>query len=345
MKIKILLSQNAVDAALTYYELGSDLSEEGTSLRHLARDPTWKQSTYFQKFKDYHNRKDGLSKDAELYADETIMSALLKEEPFDSISNDARNAVILRSLQTLVLFPAAIGYMHKASSINDCTFSNWDKSIAFLVGSLEGPQWGGDRRNNGVGMYGLAKEMCDEFDTCTTSGNAQTNERLIEYFSSGEDLISGGSCGDLRSFVEGKVFPTLLTSLIQGIIGYAEAPDKHSDTFIMTQAVLPVIEALNENVANTIKSSFLMDSSGSVQDAINAFAEVLPSLDVSCTGVGAFDGNKALTLCKDTYDPDQSTDLSDGLYITSTFVEDRYGERRHISKIIFVYFDYPYNHY
>ena len=42
-----------------------------------------------------------------------------------------------------------------------------DAAVAFLVGSLEGPRFGGSP--DGVLLYGLAKETCESFDTCEGS--------------------------------------------------------------------------------------------------------------------------------------------------------------------------------
>lgn len=316
LKMRTLLSENALIAALDYYEYGHLSSQQTPSLRDLARDPGLKQNSFFQTLKKYHKNDD-------FFADKKIMLALREEAPFYNISTDVRTSLVARSLQTLVLLPAAIGSMYKTASEAECTFQHWDEGAAYLIGSIEGPQWGGDSDDNGVAMYGLAKELCNEFRVCTPSGNAETNERLIEYLSNGEDLISGGSCASVNDHIEMKVVPTLMATLVQGTILYAGKPTARGDAHVFAETILPFINEDGKSNATVIAGNSRLDYTGSSMEVIDAFSHVLSNMGVDCEEVGSFEGNVAHTLCKDTYDPDQSTDLSDGLYITKTSVRDR----------------------
>jgi len=332
------LSENATIPALAYYKYGhlshSLENQETMSLRDIAKDPVWKQNTFFNQLRSYHDGDD--------FADKQIMLALLKESPFDDtrISSNERKSLVIRSLQTLVLFPTAIGHMYKAAT--DCTFQYWDEGAVYLIGSVEGSRWGGDDMYSGVGMYGFAKELCEEFKVCTSSGNAETNERLIGYFSNGEDLISGGSCAALQQLIETKVVPTLLTALVQGAIHFAGKSSARGDAYVMAEAILPFLSNIEDSKANAmiIEGNLLLNSTGDSTKVIDAFSHLLVDMDVNCDEVGLFEGNQNLTLCavhcdevglfegnqnltRCFYDPDQSTDLSDGLYITGTYVKER----------------------
>ena len=317
------MKEDASDAAISYYEYGhlSALrSSSYTSLRTLAKDPSWKNNPLSTKFQSYHG-------DDPNFADTMIMDALRAFAPFHTISSDQLADVVVRSLQTLVLLPAGVGYMYKAFLDDNCAFTYWDKGAAYLIGSVEGSQWGGDEGDNGVSSFGLAKELCAEFSVCTISGNAETNDRLIQYFKDGEDLISGGTCADLDRYINVKVFPTLLIPLIQGSIAFALAdnPKARGSAHVLALAVLPIVHEVDATSANAIKQNSRLDAAGSSTVLINAFSNVLGGMGVNCFSVGAQSGTEIseFGLCKDTYDPGQSTDLSDGLYITRTRVEDR----------------------
>lgn len=307
------MEEGAWESAIAYYEHGHPAHTVDTpSLRSLARDPTWKQSPYYNIFESYH--------DEEMFADEIIMAALEGDlEPF----GEYRRNIVMRSLQALVLTPAAIGYMYLSANDNECTFKHWDIGAAYLIGSVEGSQWGGDDRGNGVGLYGFAKELCNDFNVCTSSGDSEVNTRLVRYFKNGEDLISGGSCSNLKQFIELKLFPLVLVPLIQGAIEFAGYDEYKGESFVMAQALLPYVANVDTDSAKMIKDVLTWTTNVTEQVFIDAFANVLGDMKVNCLDVGALSGQEDLGLCKQSYDPEKATDLSDGLYITRTYVDDR----------------------
>jgi hypothetical protein len=312
------MEEGAWDAATSYYEHGHPSYDYDTqSLRSLAKDASWMDSPHYNTFRLYHQDQDS-------FADTTIMAALADELEYFT---DYRRDIVLRSLQSMVLMPAAIGYMYLSANDNDCTYMHWDRGAALLIGSLEGTQWGGDDRFNGVSLYGFAKELCDDFDVCTSSGDSEINTRLIQYLKNGEDLISGGSCSNLKRFIEVKLFPLVLVPLIQGAIISAGDVSLSGQSFVMAQALLPYVATFDENSAKVIESyldlSRLADTTNATEIVIGEFAKVLGDMKVNCLDVGALDGQHNSGLCEFSYDSEKATDLSDGLYITRTYVEDR----------------------
>merc|ERR1719157_359330 len=134
----------------------------------------------------------------EQYADALIMDAM-SQNPVDNslqgISTEDRTDLIFSLIQTAILLPAGIGSMMSAvgackeGESFDLVVRHWDRAAAFLIGSIEGDQRGGDIEENGVGMFGLAKEVCWDFSSCSKSGNANANDKLVDNFSTGEQLI------------------------------------------------------------------------------------------------------------------------------------------------------------
>ena len=95
----------------------------------------------------------------------------------------------------------------------------------------------------------------------------------------------------------------------------------------MAQALLPYVATFDENSAKVIESyldlSRLADTTNATEIVIGEFAKVLGDMKVNCLDVGALDGQQNSGLCEFSYDSEKATDLSDGLYITRTYVEDR----------------------
>ncbi len=48
-----------------------------------------------------------------------------------------------------------------------------ESCLAYLVGSMEGPESGGDHRESGQLMYSLAKKNCFAFNTCAANSNSK----------------------------------------------------------------------------------------------------------------------------------------------------------------------------
>ena len=48
-----------------------------------------------------------------------------------------------------------------------------ERSLAYLVGAMEGPESGGDYRESGQLMYFLAKKNCFAFNTCAANSNSK----------------------------------------------------------------------------------------------------------------------------------------------------------------------------
>ena len=323
LKIKTLVLEDALDSALDHYMYGSMLSlpEDGyQSLQEMALSTNQTKSPFFQLFKDYYN-ESGSS-----YADSIILSAL-SESPSDEfigLTLPAKAVIIQRALQTMILFPTALASMFEAGET--CSFLGWDRAAAFLIGSIEGDTWGGDSGNNGVTMYSLSKETCGFFNTCTDSDSADINDDLFRSFSSGEDYISGANCDDISSFVENGVTPILLVPLIQGIVANSVESMKdesNADRFVLARAILPFVHNSNTTSADTINTVTQLDNSDlNPMLLLDAFSGAIDQMGVSCTDLG-FSIELEKGFCLTEYDPNDASDLSNGLYITSTNVDER----------------------
>lgn len=312
LKIEALILEEALQAAEEYYTYGFHLAlpppgMQLTSLRDLANDPILQQNSFFEAMKFYHGTSN--------FADDIILNAIRGLGEFVGTSIRQRRDAVMTALQALVLLPAAIGNMYKATS---CEYLFWDKGASYLIGSIEGAEWGGDAKNSGVSMYHLAKELCQSFFVCALGKNALSNDKLLDFFSAGEELISGGTCGDLTEYMDKNIVPLLLGSLIQGVIDYSENDSLRGKAYVLQQAIVPFVAQAtnNDTIANIIIDNTSLDNVGSMISVLNAFAGVIEPMGLDCLDISK-------DLCPQGLNSTETTDLSDGLYITTTYVQNK----------------------
>jgi hypothetical protein len=259
------------------------------------------------------------------------------------------------------------GYHASLSKLNDaaeiCLDNSataeaaWEGALAYLVGSMEGPEPGGDYHESGQLMYSLAKNNCFAFNTCATNSDSKLNIELLDLFNRGKEELARNLCSDLSSTAE-RIKGVLLTILIQGTLNFAllnadlSSDSKSEDLakgYILAQALYPMLAGVDSTSAGIIEWNMqfpvanipVPDGSDAV---FTAFATVIPRMkNVNCAEVGNVtydgfvagvcpvnDGNastadaQGLSSAMDNaVDLGQSQIISDGLYTTSSNVKDR----------------------
>ena len=118
--------------------------------------------------------------------------------------------------------------------------------------------------------------------------------------------------------------PLILVPLIQSTIKYADESEKVAVFHVVGRAIYPFLRAVNEEAAVTIRDGSALD--GATLDGLSimtAFNETLNSLWIDCTDIGYSDRlGKGMCDVMDSKQ-EQSYSLSDGLYVTTTFVESK----------------------
>jgi len=326
LKITALLNEDALGAAKEYYEYGDPVRDDPLyeSLRVIALSDLTKMSPFHQDFKDYYG--DNYS------TDDFLMNIMSVSD--DAIEIDDRSVVVTRLLQTSVLLPAGLGSMMSAvqackkEESFDVVIRHWDTAAAFFIGSIEGEQRGGDYGQYGVGMYGLGKEVCWEFSSCSKGDvrTGGTNEKLIDNFSAGEQLISassgngiGGDCSTLEELVTEDIIPLLMVPLIQTILDAVSTVDRPS-AFALTRYIIPIVNRLDTVSAATLDSEIkIYGGSMNATRVVNAFAGVIDGMGISCNDIGKWK-KMDFDFCSFTNSNDDGTSLSNGLYVTTTDV-------------------------
>jgi hypothetical protein len=316
LKIIALMSEEALDSAMEYYEngdmIGNELSQSLKQLAIAQADTVSYPNPHYQR---YANVPD------------LITNAMNGAAPFNELNSSDLTEIVFRAVQAMLFVQAGMGSMYKAQD-QDCEqgkYESWGEVAAYLVGSIEGPDFGGDTSNNGVSIYGLAKTMCGEFNVCTTSNDADSNKYLLAALSKGQDLISGNSCAELKDYINRRIVPLVIVPMMQAtikFIGEANTPA----AYVMGLAVFPFLEEVDAQAAVTIKSLTDLNRNNALDaaEAMETLAGTLGKLWVDCTDIGVSQLLDQDMCGFNSTKQELSHSLSDGLYVTTTFVGDRW---------------------
>jgi hypothetical protein len=303
----ILLQMGAYSAAEELYShgkhtyLGNSSTNGGmaTSLSFLATSSGRSVVPQFDSFVRYY---DGNEK----YADEIVRDALTNE----SYSSETRRLLAVRTSQYMIMFMVALQGMHE--SIGECEANEavrdktsaefWDKAAASIIGHLEGTENGGSRE--GMLFFALAKNHCEEFDTCSSPDPAVTlsadvNDKIISLLYAGRGAVLSRSCAELRK-VTAELEPLLLVPMIQATLSSSEKlansgirqkalSAHHVEAHIYANMVLPLVEDVDQSAAKTIQTN--LDLTGSpfrdgVGAVVEAFFLVYSGLGLNCAQIG-----------------------------------------------------------
>lgn len=300
LEFDVLLGMGAQEAARDLYKNGKHTSTgsggDGTALS-LYDMATSDSRTAVPQF-DSYARYFGMNSN---YADNLIKSALEGE------LTESSRVVAVVAAQYMVLPMASMDAMYEAvgacvpdeSGRGSITAFEWDKAAALVVGSLEGENEGGS--SEGRLLWALSKAVCGTFGTCSTDtpGSSQANDRLMTLWYSGRGAINSGSCDELRK-VANEISTVMQIPLIQGSLLLAERLGKRgmsddrlqAEAYVLTQALLPLIDAVDRDAAKIIKRNFPLDDKpirDGVQVVANAFANAIHRLGIDCDDIGSSD--------------------------------------------------------
>ena len=197
----------------------------------------------------------------------------------------------------------------------------WDRGMAYYVGSLEGTTTGASAGNL---LYNLAQKRCEDFGTCATTTDASTiaaaNAKVVAHATAGMAYFVHAQllCTDpqLRNEFEGIV-SQMTVPLVQGLLKYAWKADpaqtggscsgaaglaesavsadcakSWAEGWAFSAAVLPQIHECDSMAATTVRANLDIDGAepmvggaAAVKDAVES---VYGCLGITCTDVGAY---------------------------------------------------------
>lgn len=270
--------------------------------------------------------------ESDKYADDIIRGALdVENEKFKQASPEQRQEIVVKTMQYLVVYMAALQEMYQA--IADCNSPDsgkildaqeaWDRGAAFLIGSLEGPE--DDGNEEGLSFYRLAFKRCEQFGTCSPEGRPSWNEEFNSLLYTGRASVEGRACGELRKAVR-EIETLLRVPLIQGTLRYALANEKLGENsqdkglgegFAFSRSVLPLVEDSNRESAEIINSNMdfqfeRVPVHDRARAVFGAFARAFGKMNVNCEDVGKAEGNDA---CSGATSPGGPRDTNAGMIV------------------------------
>jgi Low iron-inducible periplasmic protein len=242
----------------------------------------------------------------------------------------------------MVSYMAVITKMQSAldkcnAGTEDEARDEWDRAVAFFVGSIEGVVAGGEADGQGEWMYALGNEVCDSFSVCEPSGEAKANQQLMFQFANGRDSLVDGECDHIERSMTKEILPRLSIPLIQGMISYVmqlsdstnSTSDAYATVHILSQALVPLVKEVNSSSGSILSQafgSFPNNANPGVASVVSAIQDAISDMGISCDEIGSPSG---YSLCSSQQgldgEPSQDTptQLGGGLYVTTTYVQDR----------------------
>lgn len=326
----ILMKMGAYGAVEDLYSHGKHAlveDENGLETLSLYQMATTSQRSLVPQFDSFNRYYE-----SDKYADDIIRKVLnAEDEKFAQASPEQRREIVVKTMQYLVVYMAALQQMYEA--VADCNSPDsgkildaeeaWDRGAAFLVGSLEGTGDGGNEE--GMSFYRLALKHCEQFGTCAPEGRASWNEEFISLLYTGRASVQGSACNEVRKTVR-EIETLLLIPLIQGNLRYALANSNLGDNspdmgigagYAFSRSVLPLVEDSNRESAETIADNMdfqfenvpVRQGAGAV---FGSFARAYGKMNVNCEDIGKAEGYDA---CNGATSPEQASDTNVGMIV------------------------------
>jgi hypothetical protein len=334
LQIGIFMETRAYEAAMDYYLNGfnSRGTQQPLSLGDLATSEGRSLVPQYGTFSSYFKEKD--------YADVTVLNAINTANEFEGASRDQAAEAVTRALQCLVSYMAVLEKLYGAVDLcrnGTAAVKRWEEGVALFVGSLEGTESGGNGAWDGTTLFSLAKETCEGFGTCEGNGDASINQDILAVLSDGRELLQVDDCEGALLVIEDEILSDLPVSLVQGVLFYATETaglETGSDAYelasayVLARSVLPLVDAVNKTSSRTISdnTAFSLTSQpvpDGVDSVYDAMMFVMTGMDVSCDDIGTFGERDVCDAAVVRPVSDTPTNLGDGIYTTTTYVDDR----------------------
>jgi hypothetical protein len=348
LQIKILLATQAYETAMDVFKLGRNAYSQ-EAYRFLSFDSILNQAKL-----DKSDMYDIYSEywDSETFAVDVMNDVIGKIGAYENVSRKQRAELGFRVLQGLISYVGIYAKLQDALSscfeekTDDAVFE-WDSAVALFVGSGEGLLAGGRETPVGAFLYALSEEICIDFGLCDGDGETVENESILYVLASGRDAIKDGNCEFIRRLVRDEVTPKLTNVIVQGFVAFAIRSQLDTDTridepivglHVFAEILIPLVNKVNSGVAAKLKGAYgeLGSAIAAVpmDTVLRSLAPALRGMGIDCKDVDF----PQYSLCLDDGSdmdgvignvpyqaplPSTPTVLGDGIYVTTTFVQDR----------------------
>ena len=298
-QIEYFLEYGGVFAARDYYNYGWNTL---FSLKDLATGETTGSvsDTYKQAAAHF-----GANADDRDFIDKMVLDALNKAGTFSTIKTGQMPGYVVGLLRGLVMFLAITNELDKAvellsggsAKLKEAQMA-WDNGAALFIGSTEGSQDGGDKKAPGASLYGLAKEVCQDFNLCQSSSSIPpVNREVVFDLEAGASNLASAQGAGLSNIYEGLLFKFMIPlsqGMLENLIMAGQDPDSPEAgyAFGYSRAVIAFFSSTNSQQASEIEGALTVSSLTS-QDTDTVFSDmetIISSVEIDCEDIGAIHG-------------------------------------------------------
>lgn len=265
------------------------------------------------------------------FINELMMQILEQTGSFTDMPATQRDLAMDIAISNILSYIAALQAIYYSARMCDnedggtTSLAAFDGAVALLVGSVEGPEEGGDPIAEGRMFYSITGNSC-VYGDCIES---DFKEELFQALTDGQSFILQRDCESAGTTVE-KINALLKVPLLQSLIYFSDertydVADNVAAGYVATMAVIPIINEIDPSSAVTIETAMKLDDPSwnlvtkelEVRTALQAILSN-PTSDINCALVSTTG-----KLCGTTIDPEEPMPISDGLYVSSNYVGDR----------------------
>jgi len=306
------------------------------SLRRMTQSATIGYTSFpqYELYSSYFSEKGIENKpDPGAFAHQIFMDATSPEGRFATATTEQRRSVVEITLASFVSYFSALEALYYASnscpSDKDVATAAYDGGVAFLIGSVEGTERGGNSEQEGRFFYNVAKMACVYFDTCVEGGDAEINKMMLDTLIVGQNALKSSNCDGVSAAVD--TFATLtVVPLMQSLLSFADDSDNEPDGYVTSMAIAPVVWDFDDALADKIVSEMAYESNSpdkksEVYSAINTMLADEDFKGIACDVISSLCDGGVDILPEEPIPikPEEPTPISDGLYVATSYIGDK----------------------
>ncbi len=310
------------------------------SLRDMTQSATIGYTSFpqYELYSSYFEEKGiGNNSSPGEFAHQIFMDATSPDGRFATATTEQRRSVVEITLGSFVSYFSALEALYFANSVcstnKDSATAAYDGGVAFLIGSVEGTERGGNSEQEGRFFYNVAKMACDYFDTCVEDNDAEINQMILEDLKVGQSALKSSNCDAVSEAIDS--FATLtVVPLLQSLLSFADDIDNTPDGYVASMAIAPVVSDFDDALSDKIVSEMAYDIISpdkkiEVHNAIKTMLADEDFEDIAC--------NVISSLCDEgesggvdipaeepiPIKPEEPTPISGGLYVATSYTGDK----------------------
>lgn len=333
------IATNIYLAGHNYYDY--DKEDIGfVSLRDMTQSATIGYNTFpqYELYSNYFREKrPGNDPSPGELAHQIFMDATSPNGRFATATTEQRRSVVEITLGSFVSYFSALEALYYASSVcstkKDSATAAYDGGVAFLVGSVEGTERGGNSEQEGRFFYNVAKLACIYFDTCVEGNDAEINQMIMEKLTVGQAALKSSNCDGVAEAIDSFAALTVVP-LMQSLLSFADVVDNEPDGFAASMAIAPVVYDFDDHLSDKIVSDMAYDiiSPDKKIEVYNAIKTMLSDEDfedIACNVISSLcdEGESGGVDIPEEEPipirPEELTPISGGLYVATSFTGDK----------------------